>query len=385
MAIKKIFILLTAASMLMMFACVPKPLPIRAELDTPLHHANNGNKLLKTGKLDAAFSEFARARELDPQYAPAYVGLGLVDAFRGDFESGLENLKTANKFAEGKEQRASIHIGHMRFYTVGGEKLDTNWLKRVRSEFEDAVNLIPDRAEPYYYMGMASKQGYEFDKAADQFSRVLDIGQNFVAEAEKEYALVRKILGAMPGTEVGKRIGLVEKLTRGDTAALFIEELKVDALYRKKTGKIFDASYKSPEKEFITGQHVRAPVVTDIEDHVLKTDIEAAMEVGIKGLEAFPDHTFKPYAAINRAEFAMMIEDILIKITQVNDLATRFIGSTSPFPDLRSDLPYFNAVMLCTTRGIMAARNLSSGEFDPMGPVTGADALLSIRALKNQL
>ena len=167
MAIKKIFILLTAASMLMMFACVPKPLPIRAELDTPLHHANNGNQLLKTGKLDAAFSEFARARELDPQYAPACVGLGLVDAFRGDFESGLENLKTANKFAEGKEQRASIHIGHMRFYTVGGEKLDTNWLKRVRSEFEDAVNLIPDRAEPYYYMGMASKQGYEFDKAAD--------------------------------------------------------------------------------------------------------------------------------------------------------------------------------------------------------------------------
>ncbi|MDY0377721.1 MAG: S-layer homology domain-containing protein [Desulfobacterales bacterium] len=385
MAIKKISILLTAASMLMMFACAPKPLPTRTEIDTPLHHANNGNKLLKAGKLDAAFSEFTRARELDSQYAPAYVGLGLVDAFRGDFESGLENLKTAKKFAEGKEQRASIHIGHMRLYTVGGEKLDTNWLKRVRSEFEDAADLIPDRAEPYFYMGMASKQGYEFDKAADQFSRVLDIGQDFVAEAEKEYVLVQKIVRAMPGSKVGKQIALVEKLTRGDTAALFIEELKVDALYRKKTGKTFDASYKSPEKEFITGQYVRAPAVTDIEDHVLKTDIEAVMDVGIKGLEAFPDHTFKPDAAINRAEFAMMIEEILIKITQVNDLATRFIGSTSPFPDLRSDLPCFNAVMLCTTRGIMAVRDLSTGEFDPMGPVSGADALLSIRALKNQL
>ena len=57
--------------------------------------------LLKAGKLDADFSEFARAKELDPKYAPAYVGLGLVDAFRGDFEFGLENLKTAKKFAEG--------------------------------------------------------------------------------------------------------------------------------------------------------------------------------------------------------------------------------------------------------------------------------------------
>lgn len=109
------------------------------------------------------------------------------------------------------------------------------------------------------------------------------------------------------------------------------------------------------------------------------------MEVGIKGLEAFPDHTFKPYAAITRSEFAMMIEDILIKITRMNDLSTRFIGSTSPFPDLSSDLPCFNAVMICTTRGIMAAQNLSSGEFEPMGPVSGADALLGIRALKNQL
>lgn len=81
------------------------------------------------------------------------------------------------------------------------------------------------------------KQGYEFDKAADQFSRVLDMGQDFVAEADREYALVQKIVGTMPGSEVGKRIALVEKLTRGDTAELFIEELKVDALYRKKPGK----------------------------------------------------------------------------------------------------------------------------------------------------
>jgi hypothetical protein len=81
----------------------------------------------------------------------------------------------------------------------------------------------------------------------------------------------------------------------------------------------------------------------------------------------------------------MMIEDILIKLTGVDDLATRFIGSVSPFPDLRNDLPYFNAVMICTTRSIMVAKDLATGEFDPIGPVSGADALLSIRMLKSQL
>ncbi len=81
----------------------------------------------------------------------------------------------------------------------------------------------------------------------------------------------------------------------------------------------------------------------------------------------------------------MMIEDILIKITGVDELATRFIGSVSPFPDLRNDLPYFNAVITCTTRGIMVAKDLATGEFAPMDTISGADALLSIRALKLQL
>jgi hypothetical protein len=81
----------------------------------------------------------------------------------------------------------------------------------------------------------------------------------------------------------------------------------------------------------------------------------------------------------------MMIEDILIKVSGDNSLATKFIGSTSPFPDLRSDLPYFNAVMVVTSRGIMQAQDLTSGEFGAMGPVPGVDALLIIRKIKEEL
>ena len=59
----------------------------------------------------------------------------------------------------------------------------------------------------------------------------------------------------------------------------------------------------------------------------------------------------------------MVIEDILIKVTGDNALATRFIGNASPFPDLRSDLPYFNAVMVVTSRGIMEVKDIVSGCF----------------------
>lgn len=81
----------------------------------------------------------------------------------------------------------------------------------------------------------------------------------------------------------------------------------------------------------------------------------------------------------------MMIEDVLIKVTGDNALATKFIGQTSPFPDLRSDLPYFNAVMVVTSRGIMEAKDFTTGEFAPLSPVPGVDALLIIRKFKEEL
>jgi hypothetical protein len=81
----------------------------------------------------------------------------------------------------------------------------------------------------------------------------------------------------------------------------------------------------------------------------------------------------------------MMIEDILVKVTGDNGLATKFIGQVSPFPDLRSDLPYFNAAMVVTSRGLMEVKNFASGEFAPLSAVAGVDALLVIRKFKEEL
>jgi tetratricopeptide (TPR) repeat protein len=64
-------------------------------LDTPMHHVYNGNTLLKAGKIDAAFREFSRAKELDPNYSPAYVGLSLVYGLKDDDEASAMYLKKA--------------------------------------------------------------------------------------------------------------------------------------------------------------------------------------------------------------------------------------------------------------------------------------------------
>ncbi len=385
MYFKKILFVISVSCLLFLLACGPKPVAPKAVLDTPEHHVINGNKLLKAGEIDKAFKEFNRAKMLDPKYSPAYVGLGIVYGLKSDFKKGLNSMDKAEDLAKGKKQEVVVNIGYMRLYIMGKEKVDKDWLDEVEDYYEDAIKLAPDCSEACFYMGLAYKMSYDFQKAAKQFTKVLNLDEGFVEEADKEYAVIQKIERAMPGTSVGKKIALLGKITRADIAALFIEELRVDELFANRTPKEFDTSFKNPEKEFKTGEYIKIPPATDIADHVLKVDIDAVIEIGINGLQPYPDHTFKPYVMINRAEFAMMIEDIMIKITGVEGLATRFIGSISPFPDLRSDLPYFNAVILCTTRGIMVAKDLRTGEFDAMGDVSGAEALLSLRILKTQL
>jgi len=363
--------------------CGPKPRLPKAVLDTPEHHVANGNKLLKLGKLDDAFREFTLAKELDPKFSRAHLGLGLVWGKRKEYEKGLNEIKLALKYARTKEERVASYVGLMRLYIMGKKEMDRKWLIRTEDAFRNAHTLLPNAPAPHYYMGIAYKDAYMFDKAVPFFRKVLEINKGYVAEADKEYALTQKIQRAAPGTKIGKKIALVDKITRADMAALFIQELKIDQIFAKK--KEFDTSFKTPSRKFVAERLVKTPPALDIKDHVLRTDIEAVIRIGINGLQPFPDHTFQPDKIVTRAEYAMMIQDILIKITGDEKLATKFIGTTSPFPDLRSDLPYYNAVMVCTTRGIMKAKNLATGEFDPLGPVSGADALLIIRKLKSQI
>ncbi len=86
------------AFIIFLFACGPRVYSPEAKLDTPSHHVENGMRLLNAGKVEAAFREFSRAKELDTAYAPAYVGLGLCYGLKGDFEKGLEIMKEVERY-----------------------------------------------------------------------------------------------------------------------------------------------------------------------------------------------------------------------------------------------------------------------------------------------
>ena len=80
-----------------------------------------------------------------------------------------------------------------------------------------------------------------------------------------------------------------------------------------------------------------------------------------------------------------MVGDILVKVTGETGVRTKFIGQVSPYPDVRNDLPYFNAVQTVVTRNLMQPKEGIRGLFKPLDPLTGAEALLVIRLLRDEL
>ena len=366
----------------MITSCAKPPRKPEAALDTPEHHVFSGNKLLEKGDHAGAQREFELAIQLDNKYSPAFVGMGLVFASQKSFEKAYGNMKKAKNLAQKPDEKVNAHVGMIQLYSLERKE---KWIKEAEDEFEDAIKINPKSSAAFFYMGKAYKFAFNFDKAGDMFKKVLDINDRYLVEADNEWKVVQKIQRAAPGSMIGKKIALIEEITRADGAALFVQELLLEKLYEKRTPKRFDTSFQAPVKKFEADRIVKTEATTDIQNHVLRTDIETIMRLGVRGLEPSPDHKFFPNEKITRAAYALMIEDILIKVSGDEKMATKFIGSKSPFPDLRNDLPYFNAVMVMTSRGVMEAKDLSTGEFVPMGTVSGADALLIIRKFKDEL
>lgn len=93
-------------------ACGPDTIFLRPALDTPAQHVKNGHNLLERGKIDAAHTEFARAKSLDDTYAPAYVGIALVRGHRGDIDGGVEILNRASALAATPDERNAVDKGY---------------------------------------------------------------------------------------------------------------------------------------------------------------------------------------------------------------------------------------------------------------------------------
>ncbi|NQS99411.1 MAG: S-layer homology domain-containing protein [candidate division Zixibacteria bacterium] len=376
---KKILTLAIIALIAFSYAgCGKKIIKPESVLDTPEGHFSQGMKMLDRGDLSGAEEEFNRAKGLNPEYPEAYAGLALIRAEQKKF-------KDAHKFADkavelDKKNRQALIIKG-RVITI--ERKGSDWWENAVKSYQKALKYHPDDSEALYYMGETYKMAYKFSDAANAFKKVIENKDEWSAKANEEWELVQKIVRAAPGTKIGAKIALIEKIDRADIGVLFMEELKLPELLAKKKQKTYDTSFKAPEDplKYRTKEVEVETGPTDIGNHWAKNWIVEIVEIG--GMEMYPDHTFHPDELITRGEFALLIQNLLILVSGDESLATKHFGEESHFPDVNSTHPAYNAIILCVNRGIMKTE--IDGSFGLTANVSGADALLTIRDLQNAL
>jgi len=397
-SVKGLMILFVIISVL---GCAKKPVErcVSPEDNAP-HHYLRGMEALEQGKIDIAMEKFDRALYCDDKFSMAHSGRAIAKAMKAglqqdpkfrqvEIERVEEELKLAKKTATKPEEEFDYYLAIIRTSTALKGK---DWLEKAQDAYNDAMKLKVDERKLIYYqgveaghyfMGLAYLEALEFQKARDRFADVLNAKREgkWHEKADKAWKKTDKIVRAMAGItvgDVGKKIAIKEQVTRGDLAALLIDELKLDKLF---AGRIpVQSQVERLKAEFTPA---------DVLNHHFKEEILTILKWKVRGLEPIYDETtraylFKPELPVKRGEMAFILEDVLIKLTGDEKLATAYFGhEKSPFPDVRPTSPLYNAVMNMTTRGIMEPE--LSGEFRIDAPVDGAEALLAIRVLKQRM
>ena len=394
-------------ALLLLCSCGPKERMAVSQLDTPGHHTYTGLKLLEFEKYSDARREFKMATQLDVNYSKAYTGMALVNISTGKLSAAADDLEKGLKTAQTGDEKLFVNVAAIRYHTA--RKSDQRWLESVTYHFQAAVSIDTQHAPAYYFMGLACEEALDFDQAAGMFDKVVQLNAGHIEDANKQLKFIKSVQRANPTTAAGKRLALKDALTRADAAMLLIEELKIKDLYHKYLPKLAEEQIKEDEtvdasmievekvaKEMEKMQQFHSYMVlqekepvkllaNDIVLHPLKHYIEAVLETGVHGLENDPKGNFRPDEILSRGEYAIVLEDILINVTGEKDLAARYVNSKSLFPDVPLEMPYFNAIISVTSRGIMEAKNAKTGEFAPLKSLSGVEALQTIRKLKDDL
>ena len=165
--------------------------------------------------------------------------------------------------------------------------------------------------------------------------------------------------------------------TRVELAAHLIERLQLD---KKLDVRVIVGDTGFKPASTVLSNPAKKVAIPDIADLRKKEqlDVEEIVELGV--LELYPDGTFRPLENVTRLELAQTLQRILVYSLGDNFLATKFVGSESPFSDVDNSHFAFNAIMLATTRGLM--KGTAKGTFDPTGSVSGAEILDALERLK---
>ena len=216
-------------------------------------------------------------------------------------------------------------------------------------------------------MGQAFRKAQEFGEAKGRFEAVLNAKKEgkWNGPADRAWKETDRIVRAMAGitvSDLGRKVAVKGTVTRAELTSL---------LPRNR------------------GNRPLSPVPADVASSPIRDEILGVLKCNLRGLEPSYDaatgaYLFNGARIVKRGEMALLLEDMVIRISGDEKIASAYLGhEKSPFIDISPTSRYYNAAMNATTRGLMEGE--AGGAFRVDEPVSGADAVLALRSLQQKM
>ena len=355
---------------IMVASCGAKAADKESVAEKAVNHYTTGMEKLSAKDYAGAEVEFKKAVDINKDSPNGYIGMSLLRMRQEKYKDALKQVRRALH----RDQNAvSAYIAKGRILTA---RKDDDWLEEANEAFATALEYAPDSTEVYYYRGEAYFDAWRYEEAREDYVRAVSHGGQLKSQASARITLIDSIIDSAPRTEYGHRIVRKESIDRQDLCVLLIQEFGL--LHRLKDSRpdLFE-SYYTDDYRPLHGSVKRPP---DVSSNQYALFIEAILPLKIIYLDTFPNDQFYPHRQVTRSVFSYISQEIMVLLLHDPTLATRYIGTDTPFTDVRDDYYAYNAIRLCLDEGIMDT--VGNSTFKPDSTLSGTSALHMLRRLE---
>lgn len=331
-----------------------------------------GIQKLKTDDINAAETDFKKAIELDRKSPYGYTGLAFLGLKQKNYKEALKYVKKALKYDRNFTDAYAVK-GYIICLRKHGEK----WFGEAVEPLGKALELDPDNQQALFFLAECHLAAQLYEEAFRLYAEAMEKEGTYTCMAAEKNSLAGKIIEAAPVSEKGGHIALDDKIDRSDLCVLLFEELKLKELIRERRPAVFERLFKQD----LSLKDRKGRIPSDVNSHRSKKWILDIIPLHLTCLDVFPNGFYYPDRILTRAQFAVVMQDIMAMVEDDRSLSTIYIGTESRFPDVHEDYYAFNGITLCVGKGIMEV-NPDTGNFDPDLPVSGVEAILMLRALE---
>jgi tetratricopeptide (TPR) repeat protein len=369
--IRQLYAVAGIVAVLSAVACAPAIQPLPA--DDIFDHYQTGMQKLAQNDLAGAETLFTETIDRGKGMPHGHTGMAYLMLARTNYRGALghadDALEIDPAFVDALAARGRILTLRKR----------GDWRREALEPLNAALEKTPDDHRARYYLGELHLDSGEYGRALAAYDAAASGTGPFAEAAAERQRIIGPFVENPPRTDGTLGLLLDDKIDRAGLCALLEEDMGIAGLLRQQRPEIHRRLFTQT-----IGVDVSAFSPPDVRKHRYETCVREVLPLDLYDLRVLPDGRFYPDRLITRAQLAVVIQSVLVLVSDDELHATRFVGASSPFPDVRSDIYAFNAIMLCIDQGIMRA-DQSTGAFQPDDPVSGFTALSALRRTESLL